>query len=580
MSQSSSAERGAIIIFGPFVLAIVLLFSAVAVDGVRLYHARFSLQKLADMAAIGVVGYTVQDGMLRVLDRFDVEEAVEMEDEDLTTLAREIVEVNASYLQWAPAELTVSAEQIPPRTADQVFGIRVSVERDVPLLLINRMPFFLFETSSPGDQRRLSAVAESGRKRANVSLLLDVSRSMQCPSFEPCTCLSSRRNPNEDCPSPHKIDTLEEATKEFAKRFDIATDRLHFVPFQLLSLTYSVRELLLIAGATGAWNGPTNPSEIGNAIPEAVDAMLRALVTRHPPEGNTNFSDALYEAYRRMASEIPNPLESAAYVLVTDGAPTAATLDFANPRSLGQSPPGSGNRRYVSWTNDFFNSEGRVSVPAALASRDSFVNLPGDGMGYRDAHPPSIDPLRCPAQSPVPRNPTEAEVQNAANQAFACVADLGFNLNKPNGDKIRDPNNNPILFGSGPGSGNPGLINWKQQYFNATIAQADSMRGIIYVIGIGEPAPIGTDCYQNADDSQSRHDVFLARLANDYYLGKQLNNHPECDFTGALSYDSWRGATNRKEGRYFPISPSENLRTRMQEIYRQIAIQIQLSLIR
>ncbi len=573
-------ECGSILVFAPFILAIVFLFAAVAIDGVRLYHTRFTLQKLADTAAVGIVGYTVQDGTLRVLARYGVNEIRDVENSDLSLLAGEIVASNAGFLGWTPSEITVTAEQLPPQNAEQVFGVRVNVRRYVRFLLIDRVPDFIFKMGSSGNGRTLEAVAESVRKRANVSLLLDVSRSMRCPSFEPCTCLSTDRQAGVDCPSPQKIDTLRDATKEFVKRFDLDSDRIHFVPFQLLALTYSVRDILVAAHGAGVYSGPIPPSAIGTSIPQAVDAMLDTLIFRHPPDGNSNFSDALHEAYRRMANEVPNPLHSAAYVLVTDGAPTAATLNFAGPGTLQGSPPGSGNRRYVNWTNDFYNSAGRVGAPSALASRDSFDALSGQGMGFRQADPPAVDAARCPTASPVPAEPSEAAKQTAANNAFACVDNLGYYLNKPDGDVVRDPvTNAPIVFGAGNRPNDPPFTRWQEQYFNAAVSEADAMRGMIYVMGIGEPAT-GNDCYQNADDSQSRHDVFLSRLANDYYFAKQANDYPECDFTGSRSFESWHASANRKQGQYFPISPTEDIRVRMQEIYRQIAIQVQLSLIR
>ena len=107
-------------VLGSFVLALLLIFSAIAIDGVRLFHTRYALQKLADTAALGVVGYTIQAGAPFVRARFGVTRLDLLSPTDLKTLAQEIVDVNAVDLKWEPGTYDVSAVSIPPASTERV----------------------------------------------------------------------------------------------------------------------------------------------------------------------------------------------------------------------------------------------------------------------------------------------------------------------------------------------------------------------------------------------------------------------------------------------------------------------------
>lgn len=376
MSQSFElrlrSEHGAIFILGSFVLALLFFFAAIAVDGVRLFHTRFLLQKLADTAALSVVGYTVQAGAPFVTSRYGVTNLDQIPSNEIRTLAQEVVDANAEQFGLPPGYFTATAQNVDLGSGDErIFQVRITVSRTMRYLLIDKVPFFRFKPGGGGlgSQRALSATAESARRRANVSLILDISESMECPAYQPCTCLTAQRT-GQPCPRPRKIDVLRNALVAFLETFDLERDRVHFVPFQLIAVPFRLVDILTQARNAGFYSGPI---PLLSDIPIAeLERLMDGFVAANPPTGNSNFTDGLRQAQSLMRADGVDVRSSVAYVFVTDGAPTATTLDYSNPRNATNTPNepqrylaqsgainGEPEFVYVNWTNDLFNSGGR-----------------------------------------------------------------------------------------------------------------------------------------------------------------------------------------------------------------------------
>lgn len=578
-------ERGAVIVLAVVLTVSMLAVGALAFDGARMYYTRMCLQKIADTAALAIVGFTIHEGPSQAAallgGRTNLQSVV---DSDLQPFANQVVNANIRELGWgtiASSRIVVTPRVVPPDVAvpDQVFRVEVKLDMPMRFLLMDKIPLELLGTTHVFGETMVTASARSGRRVANASLLLDASRSMACPAFTDCSCLSPTRTAS--CQAPLKVDILAQALQAFIRRFDLNRDRIQFVPFQLVGRPYTVSQLVTMANTqipALAIPLPPNLPADPTLVDVIINQLVTALLTRHSPLGNTNICDALLEAEPALQAAVPSPTSLKAYILFTDGAPTAMTFDSANFTSLAESQPGTGQHRYVHYSLDWRNSTGNWTGPSALGNRESFRTLAEMGLGYNAVDPPPGSAPSCgPSASPAPANGTPSEISRVANQVFAgCMRNLGFRL--PNG---RNAANASIPYAGGTQPDDPSFADWQKQYYNCAVQQADLMRlanSTFYVIGLGNAAS-ATDCYQNVNDTQSRKDYFLSRLANDYYFGRVRASHAECQFSNGSSYAGWQSQSNPHEGEYYPIAQTDDLAARLAEVYEQIAIKLLLSLL-
>ena len=141
------------------------------------------------------------------------------------------------------------------------------------------------------------------------------------------------------------------------------------------------------------------------------------------------------------------------------------------------------------------------------------------------------------------------------------------------------------MYGAEYGNSRAFGSSWREQYYNCAIVVADFLRrqrGTLFVIGLGEASADFSEPYQSIDDSLSRKDIFLSRVANDYTFAYRVpahfgeTVHPEFGFSGYETYDQLQQSAAPQEGVYTPTNDARQL----EDIFRSMATKILLGLVR
>ena len=141
------------------------------------------------------------------------------------------------------------------------------------------------------------------------------------------------------------------------------------------------------------------------------------------------------------------------------------------------------------------------------------------------------------------------------------------------------------------GAGTPSFRDFAELHYICSLSMADAMRdgpyqstrgrGRFSVIGVGDPAPATANAFQNAEESETRHDVFLSRLALDKKQFDSIpayqqaqSDPPEFEYGGYSSFDSLSSSANYEEvaGKYYPQPNIGELRNLFRTIARKTAL--------
>ena len=578
-------QAGVILPFAAIIIFVLFLMVGLAIDAGNLYRSRSALQNIADAAALAGVGYVSVVGH----SAFEIEvnggtppESPLSETQISNYLRPRIQKIINSNISTAaididydhPPTLNASKDQYKRGNGTTVFTYTADFSARVNLYLLHRLPLSAFGLTSVGRDREIQVTATAKREVANILLAIDVSHSMNCPASDTgrdCSCLTPERT-GDSCGGVGelKIDRLIEALKTFLRRFDLERDVIVFAPFNTASITFDSRNFMNVVDQ--------------RLSPENLEVLINAMRAAYEPKGYTNICDSLikgYEAIDTISGDAPFST-----VVFSDGAPTATTFNFANPKAALTNS----SEEFINYTVQWVSNNSNFGGPGVLAKRGIYPN--GVTFGHSDIVPPIAEDVPdCSAMSAVKNN--GGSLTAAANTAFNnCVENLGSQL--PFGTKV---------FGEeyGP-AGSRSFARWREQYYNCVLEVSDHIRGdngTVYTIGLGQAAgrvldphdpnnPPGLDPYQNVDDTFSRKDFFLARVANDRVRAVTAPIHrseePYPDFTysvrdgqetnPAKTYNDWFTSTSSKEGAYYSSPDDSALGALFEKIARKIEMRL------
>ena len=556
-------SSGAVLVYATFSILALMTVLGLAIDAANLVRVRQQLQKAADAGVLAAFAYRIEVGRDAVADQ------QALYADGLAGLlhekARQTVLLNLGLSGLPSTSDTPVTTSLKYRRdpSGQSTEISLSLARHTHYLFMNVLPLELLGVASSPDGQIVAVTATARKKRSNVAILFDLSHSMGCPVSGSCECLQ-----NGGCGGRKRIDDLIDGMKAFVEEFDLDEDIITFVPFGTAATAFSRSDLGLDSRLSV----------------EAVDATIAAFKRDPGPQGNTNLCDALmrgWDVMRREASE-----QEIAYVVFSDGAPTAGRFLFTAPRELPPwNPSDLGAYDYSHFAVFWQDAAGGSLAGPSVLYQTGLVEL-----GYSEPQLPanSASPqaaagaarAACSAQASAPYPPAvqfPEDMPVAAAHVFGkCLGDLGFH----------QPGKPDRVFAAGRRRDDAGFGDWQKQYYNCAVVQSDLMReqrGTFYVIGHGEAAPSSSDPYQNVSDSRSRKDVFLSRLADDYWYATahapDSQSVPEFDFTGYQSFQSLSSGSNPRPGKYYPLSPQDDPADRLKKVFKQIAHEINLSLV-
>lgn len=596
------SERGVILIL--FLLWFVVMFvvAALAIDSGNLYRSKLQAQKAADASVLGGLSVSVFDPSL-LSNSSELISRTE-------TRAEQIIRENLAVGGFALP--TVVSEELQPKAK---LGEHLSGRTQLGSTAIVKPKYFLMSSlpsSFYGDiltdePSNIKGQATGLRDNVNIVLMVDTSSSMDCPVIGECICQTPSRNITT-C-DHGRILELKNAINSFIDMFDPTKDRISLVTFA--SSANVIVEM--------------------NKISRGFDkTALHAAVNTLTAKGNTNLSDAMYKGYKDAASLI-DAKEKVSYVLFSDGAPTAGRFLFTSD-SINTSPDGLAQTTNVNSLGDYdYQQYGIVygnpsvanyySAPGQLVRWDTLAKdyeIAPDSVGSL-----VIDEQQIPACSKLPNTfdhlPSTLEASTTflsvlLNTSLPTQSCINASLSNPKfyyHMPIADPR--PDTMGVSYRYGGMDIVSaygqqWAQLYYDLAVQTSDFLRaenGIIYAVGLGEPACISSsDPYQDVKLSLQRKDVLLTRIANDENRAKRdplpdetwnayiagsgkcgyassstrpsVIIHPEFTNGGTINFAAINSNNNGKlMGEYVSTTNATNLTN----LFRQIAIRIQQRMI-
>lgn len=553
-----------------FAIVSLMFVSALAVDAGHLYHSRQALQKAADAGSLAALAHTIRVGLKTLNTGLPAGKSL---CDVLTERANEVAVANLSREGLAP-DVTHPIRVNPgPCTmlqvnpdADTVLRFTVTVDRPIDFLIMNLIPFEMLGLSSQGTNKLLAASATVQRRRANIALMLDLSKSMECPATGPCTCLTPART--GPCPRPWKVEKLLDAVTTFAKMFDYNNDNLAIVPFNIGAQDYSLEDLVNSVRADPRFSGILHDK--GSWEDSDIDLVGAYLRNNAGPSNNTNVCDGLLRAYARMQRSAHG--KEASYLYFGDGAPTAFRGIFSAPKpGLDPWNPDSlGNYDYSFHSIDWYDPYSHRTGPSLLAKSGTYRP---DFSNMSMADPPLLLPACSPRTTPVLANNSAAVKTAAANAAFGpCLNN--FALSEPT------DSGGARVSGGGAKPDDLAFADFEKLEYLCAVVYSDMIRrnrGTVYTIGLGEPAASSpSDFFQTIGDPESRKDYFMARVANDYNTAVLAGAHqPELNYTNYTPYADWEAASSPRQGNYLATTDIGTLTA----LFRKIGIKILLTLI-
>jgi len=559
-SSLLSEEKGGVLILVSFVIVILLAMAGLAIDAGNIFHARIQLQKAVDTGALAGIGSTFLNENVPI-DQSDLRDYIHDK-------AKDIVESNLLYRGFDLSQVATTYNYEP-----LTHTLTVTSETNTFSLLMKAVPFQLLGIDQVPEFFEINVVAEIQRAPANLAIVLDLSDSMDCPSEGDCDCKTPDRVSGATCEEVAltnpgnqntKIQDLKLAVDDFVGLFDPSYDRIGVVGYKMVA-----EELVQLNSDGSRGFDPT--------AFDAIDLQV--------PSGSTNTCDGMmtaYSAYRRL-NIINN--EEIAYVLFSDGAPTAGRFLFSSPEGTMETSneQGLGDHDYLSWAVEWQDSitGTRWTGPSMLTKKRVEVT-PTNGVdapvGASGDFVPSCQFAISPSQ------PLSDSSQY--NKLFDdCLVNMGFHMpdaaHKVYGQNI-----------SGTGA-NRYDTEWRKQYYHCVVATTDHLRsnkGSVYSIGLGEARDLAADLvaadpYQDIDDTLFRRDFLLARASNDYYSARPLDSneneltaqfHPEFDFEGYTDYEEILSSNqnNPSFGRYYPTPDPAELKNTFRSIGQKVLLKL------
>jgi Flp pilus assembly protein TadG len=526
-------ERGAVFIVMVITLPVLLILASMAIDLGNYFRIHIYLQNAADAGALAGIGYAITQKDLPS-SQSGVKSLVELKAQNA---AKENVDQCGVELLCDNED----AQCIKPTYDTATNTLTVEIEHDIA-------PLFGFIKFS--QYFRAEVVAAARRAPANVELVLDFSNSMRCPRDGACACLTPARTAECDALGvPLKVDDLREAVDLFLGRFDASIDRIGLTLFNMAA------EAVV----------PIRPLAQNGFDP----AQFNVIDTDYAPRSNTNIADGFLRGIADLNNAGIPGNEPFSVVFFSDGAPTAARFLFKNATNLDPNDPyGAGSHDYMHYAVQW---DGYVG-PSLLVKSDAI------SLDYTDPHPPVGAPGQyVPSCSPWHDQPPANQNDFAA--VFSnCVQNLGFGV----------PGSG-TAYASECGTGGGFAACWRKQYYHVAVQSSDLVRnagGVVYAIGLGpnvnlEQAIANNDPFQIVDDSLSRKDIFLTRLANDFLeavpLSKEVNGgnaHPEMLYTNYSNYSALSGLGMERQGRYYSAPTSARLNELFDTIARRILLRL------
>jgi Flp pilus assembly protein TadG len=576
LDRMAYSERGSIIVFTTIVIVALMAMVGLAVDAGNLYRARLAMQNAADAAALGAVNYVTMYAKMDLehengLDtKTDSEKELKLT-EILEPLAQRLAVSNLEQAGYKTASNAVSGSYILPASSTDPFAYayRATITRQVDYLIMPMIPFSGQKNST------LTVTGLAQRQRTTAVLLLDFSGSMACPAItdaaaqdgtkkeESCLCRTPQRT--SECPQTgRRADLLIDAVIEFIKMFDLSRDMIWFVPFSTVAA--NPQTLIQLNGGTV----PTYDQLMGLA------ATIR---TQYSPFGATNICDAMIRGFEQASSGTGTSTETA-YVLFTDGAPTAGRFFFTDPVSdITNMPPtgvlnGKNVYDYTHFTLEWVdaNNDYRPGPSLLIKSPElpTFVSRP------ELTSPDAVMLPACTGTVP-PKIVTDADITDKPKEVFEdCVTSLG---SRPT------PRDDSQQYGSDYTGAK--FNDWREQYYNCAIALADHVRsihGTFYVVGLGpdDPTVSQADPYQNINDNFYRKDVLLSRIGLDY-KAIEAQKDPT-DPTKPLEFNNLgssypkfadlKSDTSTRRGLYYPTSDANKLKPLFNTIARKLLLKM------
>ena len=341
LKNRSQDEQGIYLPLMAFIFIVLLGLGALALDGAKLYRANQHLQRAADAAVIGGIGYRILKGPCSDCSRNSQEGAYSKDIEDharqiaLSNLIKERPVGTEQFLReinFVSPDPNKDPSPAPFYDYDEE-TLTVKLNADISLFLMHVVPFSALGLSNMHRFVNIEVIAKAELKPAYVALVLDVSNSMDCSNEDPgCECLV---NPAVACasglpdvdgvgiPDPiSKLDYLKNAVIEFNKGFREGRDYLSLVPFNIVA---DVR--------------------VNMRLYENFDDQIMALSAK----SNTNTSDAIARAFLD-ARQVTNDNEDVDVLLFTDGAPNAGRFTFPPNDFLPEHKTELGRRDYIAYS--------------------------------------------------------------------------------------------------------------------------------------------------------------------------------------------------------------------------------------
>lgn len=538
-SKSRNSQRGGVTLLVLLLIPVLLMVGGLAINVGKIYRDYIQLQKAADVATLSGIGYSILNS--------DLPSGASAYASTIQDKANEILLENLKL-----SKVPTTNANIPTPNYNSI-SQSLSTTFQYPSALAFR---YGFTTSSVN----LNINATSRRRRANVGMVLDFSASMNCPRTGVCDCLSPARTVTcDNLGVTQKIDDLRSSASVFVQKFNQATDRVS------LTLFNTTAQVLVGAQASGF-----SATTITDAISETPSSGSPII-----PSGATNISDGLLRSYTNFNSLGIVNNEDISYFVFSDGAPTATRFLLSSPKPGGtyvatldtNNPYGLGSYDYTNFSVEWPNH----NISPGLLIRTETIPF-----GYTDTAAPDprgTAPYCSPSTKFPPENPTYFHTVFSG-----CLSNLGFHM----------PGLPLATYGAECGSSTQYLSCWRQQYYNTTIQVSDFLRTVksrIFTVGLGPAADLAAaitanDPYQVIDDTHSRKDIFLTRIANDYFEAVPLSNsqygasHPEVSYTNYSNYATLGGTAFDKHGRYFSTDDSAVL----SKLFEAAAVRILLRL--
>lgn len=522
---------------GILVALIVLL--GLAIDSGNLFAAQLRLQRSLDAATIGAAR----------LVRAGVSPA------DAEARGKELFAVNMAQMGYPGTMI--------PNPAVLVTGSDVSswTQFDPSLLVLQH---FL----AGGPTRTVASAAHAQVSKLVVSILGDVSGSMNCAPSGPCVC-----NNAPGCTFPTRMSRVQEAANSIAGQLRPDEDSV-----ALISFNYRAN-LLLPVDPAGGFDRAAYASAAGGFV----------------ARGGTNTQEAIEMGVEQILRAPSSGSDYRAIILVTDGAPNAVRVRLMDD-AVDALPPNQTARTkydYYLWAvagsrllHDFntppgtyrpslVNSAFLVPAPLAgpipqpdLANTDTLIRdyatfpacgevISRSGMNYTLSGSPGLCYWTTGLLPTLPDLDTWPDcgfVHLAAGLGRRCLSQ--YHLARPD-DAAGEA-------GAALALDPDGLRHTYQLFMRAAVAEADHARRnniAVYVIGIGSPAPEAADPYQNVFDAGYPKAYWLRRIAND------PAGHSDPAFPGLPGYgDLPQGL----EGKYVNVTDATQVTEAMHQIVSRI----------